>query len=59
MFSLSGEVKTMAVKSESRPELESVGVDPFAWCRSGAGVGKISSTPTPARSRMVPTVNGQ
>ena len=48
-------VGTRAAESESRPELELVALP-------GVGVGIIGNilpTPTPARSRRLPTVNSQ
>ena len=44
-----------AAESESRAELESVGVDRLAGVEVGAGVDKVLPTPTPARShRLTP-----
>ena len=45
---------TRAAESESKLELEYVGVDSFVWSRI---VVKILSTPIPAQSRRLPPVN--
>ena len=49
------DVAGLPTESESRLELESVGVDPFGLLAGvGVGVGKTLSTPTQARSCRVP-----
>ena len=52
-----GEISFRVAESESRPELESVGVETGVGVAVGAGVGNIWLIPTPARSRRLPPVN--